>query len=295
MPYRIAHISDLHIESEPETRYPGVIDTLEKNRVLLIKEAPDLIVVTGDLTSYGSADPNQLQLAKQWLDSIGIPYLAIPGNHDLGANRERHVLYGQSESYEDCPWSTTHFASVFNQPPVIHKDLGTFQIIAMAIRENDPDHSLNLLRQQLQQNSKPGLLFGHYPLQTIHQNGVLATFGYSEFIPNIRDALWSIVTEYPQIQLYGCGHVHASSITRLSSTCQQFTAGGLGPGPCQWWLYEVFDDRLEFQSKLGSGPQTFWEKIHPNDPLLNAAYQQSSVVRGTLSFKPNLTALKEAT
>jgi 3',5'-cyclic AMP phosphodiesterase CpdA len=71
---RIAHLSDLHFGTE----MPVVLDELAAS----VREfAPDLVVVTGDLTQR--ARPEQFESARRFLDSLAFPQLIIPGNHDI--------------------------------------------------------------------------------------------------------------------------------------------------------------------------------------------------------------------
>lgn len=71
---RLAHLSDLHFGAIE----PGAPDIL---REALIAAAPDLVVVSGDLSQTGTAA--ELREARAFLDSIPIRQLVIPGNHDL--------------------------------------------------------------------------------------------------------------------------------------------------------------------------------------------------------------------
>lgn len=72
---RLAHISDLHFGTE---EIP-VCTALRDN---LLQEAPDLVVLTGDITQR--ARPGQFRAARDFLDSLApLPVLALPGNHDL--------------------------------------------------------------------------------------------------------------------------------------------------------------------------------------------------------------------
>ncbi len=71
---RLAHISDLHF---------GAVTTplLGALREALLQAAPDVLVVSGDLTQHGRA--GEFEEARAFLDSIPLPQLVVPGNHDM--------------------------------------------------------------------------------------------------------------------------------------------------------------------------------------------------------------------
>lgn len=72
---RIVHISDTHFGTEEAC----VCAALRND---LLREAPDLVVLTGDITQR--ARRAQFRAARAFLDSLAsIPVLALPGNHDL--------------------------------------------------------------------------------------------------------------------------------------------------------------------------------------------------------------------
>ena len=70
----IAHLSDLHFGRVD----PGLLDPLRRRLEAL---APDLIVVSGDLTQR--ARTAQFREAHAWLETIPKPQLIVPGNHDV--------------------------------------------------------------------------------------------------------------------------------------------------------------------------------------------------------------------
>lgn len=73
---RLAHISDLH--------FGAVSSSLpEALKEALIQAAPDMLVVSGDLTQRGRS--SEFKEAKAFLDSIPLPQLVVPGNHDVPA------------------------------------------------------------------------------------------------------------------------------------------------------------------------------------------------------------------
>jgi len=73
---RIAHISDLHFSSSLFVQ--GYADNVAR---IVNKERPDLLVVTGDLTTDGYVA--EFEAAKRFLDGLAVKdMLIVPGNHD---------------------------------------------------------------------------------------------------------------------------------------------------------------------------------------------------------------------
>ena len=70
----LAHLSDLHF---------GRVDraVLEPLRRRLLELAPDLVVVSGDLTQR--ARTRQFREARAFLDTLPKPQFVVPGNHDV--------------------------------------------------------------------------------------------------------------------------------------------------------------------------------------------------------------------
>ena len=70
----IAQISDLHFGAERPDVVAGLLRDLEE-------VAPDLVVVSGDLTQR--ARRSEFIAARAFLDRISCPRLVVPGNHDI--------------------------------------------------------------------------------------------------------------------------------------------------------------------------------------------------------------------
>lgn len=71
---RILHLSDLHFGRHDD----AVVRSLENE---IKAQEPDLVVVSGDFTQIGS--PGEFQKAREFLDSLPAPFMAVPGNHDV--------------------------------------------------------------------------------------------------------------------------------------------------------------------------------------------------------------------
>ena len=75
-------VSDSHFSvrtPEAERNWATVVDHVEN-------VDPDLVVHVGDVSIDGAHVPEELRLARRQLDLLGRPWLAVPGNHDVGDN-----------------------------------------------------------------------------------------------------------------------------------------------------------------------------------------------------------------
>ena len=75
MTTRVLHVSDLHIGTREA---PEIVGPLSR---LIEAASPELIVASGDLTHRGR--PAQHERAAAFLQGLGPPVLAVPGNHDI--------------------------------------------------------------------------------------------------------------------------------------------------------------------------------------------------------------------
>ncbi len=73
----IAHISDLHFGTEDPAIHAALLAELDGTSV----PAPTLVAVSGDLTQR--ARTREFRLGRAFLDGLRVPYLVVPGNHDV--------------------------------------------------------------------------------------------------------------------------------------------------------------------------------------------------------------------
>lgn len=93
--FRFAFISDTHIGSPN-----GSAEEDLRRTVRDINGMTDIafVVLTGDITELGTNE--ELQLAKQILDSLKVPWYIIPGNHDTGWSESGGVMFSTVFGYD---------------------------------------------------------------------------------------------------------------------------------------------------------------------------------------------------
>jgi 3',5'-cyclic AMP phosphodiesterase CpdA len=94
----IAQISDMHVKAAGELLF----DSMDSYGMLAaaladiatLEPTPDLLIATGDLAADGT--PAEYAALRGLLDALPIPYLLLPGNHDI-----REAL---RDAFPDQPW-----------------------------------------------------------------------------------------------------------------------------------------------------------------------------------------------
>ena len=98
----IAHFSDIHVAAEGKLALHDVdTGTALSHCVRHINNLvpqPNLIVITGDLTSQGS--PEEYAVLRSNLALLDQPYFFVPGNHDNRANLR--AAFSDIRYVQDC-------------------------------------------------------------------------------------------------------------------------------------------------------------------------------------------------
>ncbi len=84
MSFKIALISDTHLSREKPFFVENFLVVAEHLR----QSRPDLVINTGDVSLNGADSAADLEAARQFHEALELPWLAIPGNHDVGDNQE---------------------------------------------------------------------------------------------------------------------------------------------------------------------------------------------------------------
>ncbi len=146
---RIAHLSDIHYSKS----WMFLRDSLQQCIDRVNREAPDIVVITGDITDYGLQ--REFQGAKTELERITAPRLMVPGNHD-----SRHEGY---KTFEE------HFG-----PRFFTAEHGGYRFVGIDSSEPDIDtghvgrEQLRWLGEQLTDNA---VVFLHHHLVPVPYTG----------------------------------------------------------------------------------------------------------------------------
>lgn len=180
-PFRFAFISDTHIGSPTGSSSEDLRRTVRE-----INSHKDVafVVLTGDITELGTN--TELQLAKQILDSLQIPWYIIPGNHDTGWSESGGVMFSTI-------FGNDKFSFEYNGIRFLGCASGPY------VRMSDghvPRQALNWLDKQLD-SLKPGqpvIFLNHYPIDESLDN-------WYEITDRLRSK---------NILAILCGHGHAN-------------------------------------------------------------------------------------
>lgn len=215
---RVAHITDLHVERTPRAgellnkRAVGAVNLYLLGRKAhfteatiaglveaLLREAPDLVVCTGDLTATATED--EFLAARELLAPVleRFPFLVLPGNHD--------VYTGESVGRFARHFGAWSNAGTF---PFVHAAGGWDFVLADVAR---PDWlsrgkagalQLEALEALLAAGSAPAMLLLHYPLRDRHG----APYGPATRALEGAAALEALLSRHPRVRAVLHGHEH---------------------------------------------------------------------------------------
>lgn len=195
----IAQLTDLHVVPEGQL-CQGRVSTTERLRQAVthlkrLKPGPDVVLITGDLTDYGS--PQEYEILRSILAELAAPFFIVPGNHDRRSN-----LLAAFSDHRYLPSPGSHHAHyVIDDYPVRLIGLDT-------ALQGEPygrlcDTRLDWLDRTLNAAADtPTLIFMHHP-------------PFRTGIPWIDAAglyggrrMEAIVARHRQVQRVLCGHAH---------------------------------------------------------------------------------------
>lgn len=157
---RIVQVSDTHL-----SRHRGYFNpNFEVFLRLMQADPPDLIVASGDLSFDGAAEPDDLAFARSQYDRLGVPWRAIPGNHDIGEAARFARLNQVVNSARMANWRRCFGAQWW-----MH-DIGGWRIVALDTSlmasevPEEVEQAVFVEHALATREGRPVLLFLHMPL-----------------------------------------------------------------------------------------------------------------------------------
>ncbi|HCH31703.1 MAG TPA: hypothetical protein DE045_02030 [Oceanospirillaceae bacterium] len=202
MSLRIAQITDCHLQAHETTLYKGVNADGHLDQCLAwlqSQAAVDLLVLTGDLSHFGSADA--YHRLKHKVSAMGIPSIWLAGNHDDSEAMQR--VCGQAvqqvRSFGYDGWQlltvdTNHAADGQGGGSVSEASLRALEQALIASKE-------------------------HCVCLFMHHNAVAVNSAWQDDIMLANAAeLNAIVAAHPKIKAVVCGHVHQQFDQQIGAT-----------------------------------------------------------------------------
>lgn len=93
-PLCIIQVSDPHLSAERAYFHDNWVVFADEVR----RAPPDLLVISGDLSFNGAGADDDLVFARAEIEQLGVPWIAIPGNHDIG---ESHLAVRHNQPVDD--------------------------------------------------------------------------------------------------------------------------------------------------------------------------------------------------
>jgi Icc protein len=211
----LLQITDLHVLPEPGEKMLGV-DTEATFHAVLDKalaenEVIDLILVTGDIAQHPCSSSYERIQTK--LDSLKIPSLCLPGNHDDDELMRQILNFGFVSCRKQYFLKNWHIICLNSQIPGApggHLSAGELSFLEGCLKEN---------------RKYPTVIAVHH-----HCLKTGSIWMDAMMIDNSLE-LFATVAKYPQVKAIICGHIHQEMNLQAGSvhlwgtpsTCFQFT------------------------------------------------------------------------
>nr|BAL53724.1 calcineurin phosphoesterase C-terminal domain protein [uncultured Gammaproteobacteria bacterium] len=259
-PLKVLQLSDCHLREQPGQLLMGVDTEQSLLDVLAHLERcalwpPDLILLTGDLVQDPSASAYERLLCH--LESLHLPWVALPGNHDdpewmariLGRSQILHC----AKRILTPSWQILCLNSHLPGSPAGYLNAGELEFLTQSLKHG-PD--------------LPALVAVHHPPLSI-----CSAWMDTMALVNGEELL-RLLERFPKVKGVVFGHVHQVVASRYGSiglwsapsTCFQFQPGApsfaLDPSPAGWrWLELHADGQI----------QTWVERLDHLPPGLDVA------------------------
>ena len=227
---RIVQISDCHLPANPEQTYRGINPRHHLEALIPKVKAlkPDLLLATGDLSEDGSRA--SYQVLQEIFMPLGIPVLALPGNHDdpqLLADAFPGSPVDSIEASGHGPWQIIRLNSCLPGKPEGQLGENVLGELEAFLANHEQCPCLIALHHQPITVSSPWI--DKYKL--MEADNFLQLIDHH---PNVKAIAWGHVHQVFEADRHGIAMLGSpsSAINGLPGT-QKFTPDLLGPA-CRW-------------------------------------------------------------
>ena len=195
---RVLQISDTHLSRGK----PQFADNWAPLRDWVREQRPDLVIHTGDLTVDGADQESDMRDGAELMRTLGVPFVAVPGNHDVGEGGNVH----QPVNDERLARWRRHFG-----PDWWLRDVEAWRLVgldSMLFGSGHPDEArqMDWLRETLADAGPRRIaLFTHRPIFIDEPDE--GDRGYWSVKPAQRAALLDLLRRH-DVAIVATGHLH---------------------------------------------------------------------------------------
>ncbi|HVF65625.1 MAG TPA: metallophosphoesterase [Casimicrobiaceae bacterium] len=272
---RVVQISDTHLSPAKTHFAPNwrpVADWIALKR-------PDLVIHTGDVTVDGADHEEDMRYCVSLLHELGIPVLAVPGNHDVGDGADPHQPVTAAR--------LARWRRYFGDDHWVH-DIEGWRLVGLNAllfgtdTEAEAEQAQWLVRTVSQAGGRRLAWFLHKPLFLDTPDEL--DIGYWTVKPALRAELMTIVRRF-DVALIASGHLHRWHDTIYDGTryvwapSSAFLVGPDMNAPPQGVarlgaaIYEFDRDAVSVEFAEIAGLQDYWidDLVHEVYPPRNRA------------------------
>ncbi|MFI5012664.1 MAG: metallophosphoesterase family protein [Hyphomicrobiales bacterium] len=200
MSFLIAQISDTHLSAQK----PFFVENFEAVAESLGESLPDLVVNTGDVSLNGADLREDLETGRDLHERIGLTWRAIPGNHDIGDNRETETKQ-PVDAERVARWREVMGADFWQMEAPGWLIIGLNSLVLGSGLDADREQIAFLSESVAGLDGRALLLFLHKPLFDADPGETEVSGRFVN--PEPRRVLFETLGDI-RPRLVGCGHVH---------------------------------------------------------------------------------------
>lgn len=233
--FSFIQVGDTHIGTK--SGYPKVDSKLERLVQIANEGDYDFLILTGDIADGGSSKllkPDMIKV-KGILDKLNIPYYPAVGNHETMGREDSTKTYSSVLGFEP------NYYFIYDDILFISLNDSGF------IEDKGRNNYLRSVLKEFPDIEK--IIFCHVPLVNMRDEKALSrSFGFPSYKLDDNSLIDIIRDDSSSILMVLSGHLHLSGWVK---DCGIFhiVASGLANYPCQYLIYDVYEDSIEVTVK----------------------------------------------